>query len=52
LTKEGECLSKAPGQVQQQFEAIYGNNTLPGQIFSVDEQCKFIWSSKSFFCKG
>jgi hypothetical protein len=52
LTEQGECLSKGPGQLQQQFEAVYGNDSLPGQFFSVDEQCKLIRGPLSFYCKG
>ena len=52
LTEQGSCLSKAPGQLQQEFESVYGTKTLPGQFFSVDEQCKLIHGSLSFYCKG
>ena len=54
MTVRGSCLSKAPGQrqLQQEFESVYGKNTLPGRIFSVDEQCKLIWGKLSFYCKG
>ena len=52
MTEQGLCLSKASGQLQQEFESVYGNNTLSGQIFSVDEQCKLIWGKLSFYCKG
>ena len=52
LTVRGLCLSKAPGQLQKEFESVYGTRTLPGQFFSVDEQCKFIWGKLSFYCKG
>ena len=52
LTEQGSCLSKAPGQLQQEFESVYGKNTLPGRIFSVDEQCRLIYGKLSFYCKG
>ena len=52
MTDDGACLSNAPGQLQQEYESVYGKYTLPGQIFSIDEQCKFIFGKLSFFCKG
>ncbi len=54
MTEQGACLSKVPvpGQLQKQFEVTYGNDSLPGQFFSVDEQCKMIRGPLSFYCKG
>jgi hypothetical protein len=45
-------LSKGPGQLQEQFKATYGNDSLPGRYFSADEQCKLIRGPLSFYCKG
>ena len=52
LTDTGICLSNGPGKLQKQIAAIYGNNTFPGRIFPVDDQCKLISGSLSFYCKG
>jgi hypothetical protein len=52
LTEQGTCLSKGPGQLQEQFKATYGNDSLPGRYFSADEQCKLIRGPLSFYCKG
>lgn len=33
-----------------QVEPIIPNNSLPGQAFTADDQCKMIYGSNSTFC--
>ena len=35
-----------------EYEQAYGNNVLPGQIYSADDQCQLMFGYLSHYCNG
>jgi len=52
VSSQGSCLSNLPGDLSIQFKKVYGDEFLPGKIYSIDQHCRLIHDSLSRFCNG